>query len=112
VHVAQVRESQRLSAQSWVTDLGRPTARTHGPFPEEPGALLDVGRIPSMQVFLETERLRLRRFTDEDVENLVELDSDPDVMHFINGGRPTARDEVENELLPAFGRAERPGRRI
>lgn len=55
-----------------------------------------------MQIFLETERLQLRRFTDEDVENLVELDSDPDVMHFINGGRPTPRDEIENELLPAF----------
>ena len=55
-----------------------------------------------MQVFLETEGLVLRRFTDDDVENLVELDSDPEVMRFINGGRPTARDEVENEILPAF----------
>jgi RimJ/RimL family protein N-acetyltransferase len=55
-----------------------------------------------MQIFLETERLKLRRFTDDDVENLVELDSDPDVMRFINGGRPTARDEIENEVLPTF----------
>jgi RimJ/RimL family protein N-acetyltransferase len=55
-----------------------------------------------MQVFLETERLVLRRFTDDDVENLVELDSDPDVMRFINGGRATARDEIENDVLPAF----------
>jgi RimJ/RimL family protein N-acetyltransferase len=55
-----------------------------------------------MEVFLETERLVLRRFTDDDVENLVELDSDPDVMRFINGGRPTPRDEVENVLLPMF----------
>ncbi len=55
-----------------------------------------------MQIFLETERLELRRFTDDDVENLVELDSDPDVMRFINGGRPTTRDELENEILPAF----------
>jgi RimJ/RimL family protein N-acetyltransferase len=55
-----------------------------------------------MQIFLETERLELRRFTDDDVENLVELDGDPEVMRFINGGRPTARDEIENEVLPAF----------
>jgi RimJ/RimL family protein N-acetyltransferase len=55
-----------------------------------------------VQIFLETERLALRRFTADDVENLVELDSDPDVMRFINGGRPTAREEVENEILPAF----------
>ena len=55
-----------------------------------------------MQIFLETERLVLRRFTHDDVENLVELDSDPDVMHFINGGRATPRDEIENEFLPAI----------
>jgi RimJ/RimL family protein N-acetyltransferase len=55
-----------------------------------------------MQIFLETERLVLRRFTEDDVENLLELDGDPDVMRFINGGRPTSRDEVENEILPAF----------
>ena len=44
-----------------------------------------------MQIFLETERLVLRRFTADDVENLVELDSDPDVMHYITSGRPPVR---------------------
>ena len=63
-----------------------------------------------MQVFLETERLVLRRFTRDDVDNLVELDSDPDVMRFINGGRPTPRHEIENVIMPAFlGNAERFG---
>jgi RimJ/RimL family protein N-acetyltransferase len=55
-----------------------------------------------MEVFLETERLVLRRLTMADVDNLVELDGDPDVMHFITGGRPTPRDEIVNEDLPAF----------
>jgi RimJ/RimL family protein N-acetyltransferase len=55
-----------------------------------------------MPIFLETERLVLRRFTMDDVDNLVELDSDPDVMRFINGGKPTPRTEVENDILPAF----------
>jgi RimJ/RimL family protein N-acetyltransferase len=55
-----------------------------------------------MQVFVETQRLVLRRFTMADVDNLVSLDADPDVMHFITGGRPTPRDEIENEVLPAF----------
>jgi RimJ/RimL family protein N-acetyltransferase len=55
-----------------------------------------------MRPFLETERLEPRRFTEDDVENLVELDSDPDVMRFINGGRPTPREEIENEFLPAI----------
>ena len=55
-----------------------------------------------MQIFLETERLVLRRFTPDDVDNLVELDSDPQVMHFITGGRPTSREEIEHDLLPWF----------
>jgi len=55
-----------------------------------------------MQVFVETQRLVLRRFTMADVDNLVSLDADPAVMHFITGGRPTPRDEIENEVLPAF----------
>ena len=55
-----------------------------------------------MCVFLETERLVLRRFTVEDVDLLVELDSDPEVMQFITGGRATPRQEVEAEILPAY----------
>jgi len=53
-----------------------------------------------MQAFLETKRLRLRRFTREDVDRLVELDSDPEVMRYLTGGKPTPRDEVENVILP------------
>jgi RimJ/RimL family protein N-acetyltransferase len=55
-----------------------------------------------MQVFCETQRLVLRRFTMADVDNLVRLDADPGVMHFITGGIPTAREEIEQEILPAF----------
>src|SRR5215210_358480 len=57
---------------------------------------------PRVQIFLETERLILRRLTDDDVDNLVELDSDPEVMQFISGGRPTPREEIERDFLPAF----------
>jgi RimJ/RimL family protein N-acetyltransferase len=55
-----------------------------------------------MQIFLETERLVLRQFAADDVDNLVELDSDPEVMRFINGGVPTPRDEIESDVLPRF----------
>jgi RimJ/RimL family protein N-acetyltransferase len=55
-----------------------------------------------VRIFLETDRLVLRRFTEDDVDSLVELDSDPDVMRFINGGRPTPRREIERDVLPAF----------
>jgi RimJ/RimL family protein N-acetyltransferase len=55
-----------------------------------------------VHVFVETPRLVLRWFTMTDVENLVSLDADPDVMHFVTGGIPTTRDEIETEILPAF----------
>ena len=55
-----------------------------------------------MHVFVETPRLVLRRFTMADVDNLVSLDADPDVMHFVTGGIPTTREQIETEILPAF----------
>ena len=44
-----------------------------------------------MDIFLETDRLILRRFTEQDVDNLFDLDSDPDVMRLISGGPGTPR---------------------
>jgi RimJ/RimL family protein N-acetyltransferase len=55
-----------------------------------------------MQVFLETDRLVLRQFTMADAGNLVSLDADPDVMRFVTGGIPTSREEIQDEVLPAF----------
>jgi RimJ/RimL family protein N-acetyltransferase len=55
-----------------------------------------------MLVFLETRRLVLRRFTADDADNLVNLDSDPEVMRFVTGGVPTSRDDIEKDFLPAF----------
>ena len=52
-------------------------------------------------MYLETERLRLRRFTDADVELLAELDTDPEVMRFLTG-QPTPREEIESIVLPAI----------
>jgi RimJ/RimL family protein N-acetyltransferase len=53
-------------------------------------------------LFLQTDRLLLRRFTAEDVDVLVELDGDPHVMHYITGGQTTARTEIVDDVLPAF----------
>jgi RimJ/RimL family protein N-acetyltransferase len=55
-----------------------------------------------MHIFLETDRLVLRWFTMADAENLVSLDADPDVMRFVPGGMPTSREEIRDEVLPAF----------
>ncbi len=65
-------------------------------------ASLPPVRIRRGDVLLETERLVLRRFTDADLDLLVELDGDPEVMRYITGGRPTSREELRDEVLPAF----------
>jgi RimJ/RimL family protein N-acetyltransferase len=54
------------------------------------------------QRFLETERLALRCFNEGDAEELYNLDNDPDVMRFINGGIPTPRKVIQEKLLPVF----------
>jgi len=55
-----------------------------------------------VSIFLETDRLLLRRFTMEDADLLFELDNDPEVMRYINGGLPVSRREILEETLPAF----------
>lgn len=55
-------------------------------------------------VFLTTERLFLRRFTDDDAPLLHALDSDPEVMRFISGGQPTPLARIEEKVLPAWSR--------
>ncbi len=59
-----------------------------------------MGAVP--EVVLQTARLQLRRFTPDDVDLIVALDSDPAVMRYITGGRATSRDEVVAEVLPAW----------
>ena len=53
-----------------------------------------------MHVYLETPRLVLRRFTPDDLDHLVALDADPAVMRYVNGGRPTPREEMRDDYLP------------
>ena len=53
-------------------------------------------------VYLETERLVLRRFTADDLDDLVALDGDPAVMRYITGGPPTPREEMRDDYLPSW----------
>ena len=53
----------------------------------------------AVDTYLETDRLRLRRFTDDDVDALVELDSDPEVTRYLTRALPI-RDEVANRTIP------------
>jgi RimJ/RimL family protein N-acetyltransferase len=52
----------------------------------------------AMEVFLETERMLLRRFTLDDVENVLALDSDPSVRRFVEDGEPVNRDEIASMI--------------
>ena len=53
-----------------------------------------------MTIYLRAERFDLRRFTLDDLDALEALDADPEVMRYINGGRPTSREELREDVLP------------
>jgi RimJ/RimL family protein N-acetyltransferase len=65
------------------------------------------------RIVLETSRLAMRQFTENDVDNLFDLNSDPQVMRYVTGGRPTPREEVRDRIIPfhlaAYGRLDRLG---
>lgn len=52
------------------------------------------------RIVLETPRLVLRQFTEDDVDNLFDLNSDPEVMRYLTGGRPTPREEIRDQIIP------------
>jgi hypothetical protein len=53
-----------------------------------------------VHILLQTPRLVLRQFTEGDVDNLFELNSDLEVMRYLTGGRGTPRDEIRDEIIP------------
>jgi RimJ/RimL family protein N-acetyltransferase len=52
---------------------------------------------------LETERLRLEPLTLAHVDLVFDLDSDPEVMRYINGGKPDTREHVEEIIRMRSG---------
>jgi RimJ/RimL family protein N-acetyltransferase len=55
-----------------------------------------------MHIILETPRLSLRQFTEDDVDNLTDLDSDPEVMRYLTGGTPIPRPEIQDLVIPSI----------
>ena len=55
-----------------------------------------------VDTYLETERLVLRRFTADDADLLIELDSDPAVMRYVPRGEPTAPGVIRERDLPSI----------
>jgi RimJ/RimL family protein N-acetyltransferase len=56
--------------------------------------------VRDIHIILETPRLALRQFTEDDVDNLFDLNSDPEVMRYLTGGRPTPREEIRDQIIP------------
>ncbi len=52
------------------------------------------------EIFLETDRLIFRRFTEQDAPLLHDLDSDPEVMRYLTGGKPSSLADIVEEALP------------
>jgi len=53
-----------------------------------------------MKIYLKTDRLILRQFTEDDADNLFELDSDPDVVRFVDPQYPILRETVVQQTIP------------
>lgn len=52
------------------------------------------------KIFLETERLILREFTEGDADNLFALDSNPEIIRWGHGGNTTNYEIIKNQSLP------------
>lgn len=55
-----------------------------------------------MHKYLETDRIYLREFLPADEVELVDLDSDPEVMKYLTNGKPSSQENIQK----AMGRAE------
>jgi len=51
-------------------------------------------------ILLETNRLRLRHLTNDDIDLLVELDSDPEGMRYLTWGEPSPREWYVDDVMP------------
>src|SRR5215468_802204 len=59
-----------------------------------------------MTIFLSTERLVLRQFTEDDADALFALDSDPEVMRYVSRFAPpdveSCRERIRTRFLPFY----------
>jgi RimJ/RimL family protein N-acetyltransferase len=51
-----------------------------------------------MHIILKTPRFTIRQFTEDDVDNLFNLSSDPEVMRYL--GRPASREVLRDVIIP------------
>jgi RimJ/RimL family protein N-acetyltransferase len=59
-----------------------------------------------VEYIFESDRLRFRRMRESDLPFLMELDSDPAVMKYVDGRRPKSRDQIKATLARVLSRYE------
>jgi len=52
----------------------------------------------------DSSRLSFRLMDQDDARALWELDQDPEVMHFLNGGKSNSMDDIRNVFLPRMAK--------
>ena len=52
------------------------------------------------RIVLQTTRLVIRQFTEDDADSLFDLNADGEVMRYLTGGKPTPREEIRDQILP------------
>jgi RimJ/RimL family protein N-acetyltransferase len=112
-----VIDPRRLADPVRAYDTPRgPMPHVYGPIPREATYDISLGDLsaqpdtvasdgyviaPEHVRHLESARLVLRRFTPHDVDILIELDSDPEVVRYLGGPRPTSlREHLETDVMP------------
>ena len=60
--------------------------------------------MPTSTIHLQTGRLTLREFVDEDLNGLRELDNDPEVTRFISNGQPRGDERLREFLASCMER--------
>ena len=58
---------------------------------------------------IETSRLRLRAFTPDDLDDLLQVFGDAEVMKYISGGKPRSREDTQKGLLSSLEGWQRRG---
>jgi ribosomal-protein-alanine N-acetyltransferase len=53
---------------------------------------------PDRHIVLKTPRLAIRQFTEDDADNLFNLDRDPGVMRYL--GRPASHEVLRDKIIP------------
>lgn len=62
------------------------------------GRPLTSADLPDIPI-LETAQLRLRAFSDDDLDEYASICANPDFMRFLSAGRPLSREEAYDQLL-------------